>query len=131
MIPTMSKSFIILWMLFNHVFDDYFLQGCLANLKQEEYWQKNIPENLYEFYRDDYLMALLMHSLSWSFMIMLPIAFVMSFNVDLVFVVFFFLNVIFHAVVDDMKANRKTINLVIDQSIHIFQVLFTYLLLLG
>ena len=62
---------------------------------------------------------------------MLPIAFVMSFNVDLVFVVFFFLNVIFHAVVDDMKANRKTINLVIDQSIHIFQVLFTYLLLLG
>ena len=131
MIPTMSKSFIILWMLFNHVFDDYFLQGCLANLKQEEYWQKNIPENFYEFYRDDYLMALLMHSLSWSFMIMLPIAFVMSFNVDLVFVVFFFLNVIFHAVVDDMKANRKTINLVIDQSIHIFQVLFTYLLLLG
>lgn len=131
MISTMSKSFIILWMLFNHVFDDYFLQGCLANLKQEEYWQKNIPENLYEFYRDDYLMALLMHSLSWSFMIMLPIAFVMSFNVDLVFVVFFFLNVIFHAVVDDMKANRKTINLVIDQSIHIFQVLFTYLLLLG
>ena len=131
MIPTMNKSFIILWMLFNHVFDDYFLQGCLANLKQEEYWQKNIPENLYEFYRDDYLMALLMHSLSWSFMIMLPIAFVMSFNVDLVFVVFFFLNVIFHAVVDDMKANRKTINLVIDQSIHIFQVLFTYLLLLG
>lgn len=131
MIPTMSKSFIILWMLFNHVFDDYFLQGCLANLKQEEYWQKNIPENLYEFYRDDYLMALLMHSLSWSFMIMLPIAFVMSFNVDLIFVVFFFLNVIFHAVVDDMKANRKTINLVIDQSIHISQVLFTYLLLLG
>lgn len=131
MIPTMSKSFIILWMLFNHVFDDYFLQSCLANLKQEEYWQKNIPENLYEFYRDDYLMALLMHSLSWSFMIMLPIAFVMSFNVDLIFVVFFFLNVIFHAVVDDMKANRKTINLVIDQSIHISQVLFTYLLLLG
>lgn len=130
MIPTMSKSFIILWMLFNHVFDDYFLQGCLANLKQEEYWQKNIPENFYEFYRDDYLMALLMHSISWSFMIMLPIAFAMSFNVDLVFVVFFFLNVIFHAVVDDMKANRKTINLVIDQSIHIFQVLFTYLLLL-
>ena len=76
-------------------------------------------------------MALLMHSLSWSFMILLPIAFVMSFNVDLVFVVFFFLNVIFHAVVDDMKANRKTINLVIDQSIHISQVLFTYLLLLG
>ena len=131
MISTMSKSFVILWMLFNHVFDDYFLQGCLANLKQEEYWKKNIPENLYEFYRDDYLVALLMHSLSWSFMIMLPIAFVMSFNVDLIFVVFFFLNVIFHAVVDDMKANRKTINLVIDQSIHIFQVLFTYLLLLG
>lgn len=131
MISTMSKSFVILWMLFNHVFDDYFLQGCLANLKQEEYWKKNIPENLYEFYRDDYLVALLMHSISWSFMIMLPIAFVMSFNVDLVFVVFFFLNVIFHAVVDDMKANRKTINLVIDQSIHIFQVLFTCLLLLG
>lgn len=131
MISTMSKLFVILWMLFNHVFDDYFLQGCLANLKQEEYWKKNIPENLYEFYRDDYLVALLMHSISWSFMIMLPIAFVMSFNVDLVFVVFFFLNVIFHAVVDDMKANRKTINLVIDQSIHIFQVLFTCLLLLG
>ena len=31
----MNGIFIILFMLFMHVFDDYVLQGCLANLKQK------------------------------------------------------------------------------------------------
>lgn len=65
----MSVGMIILCMVFCHIVDDYYLQGILAKLKQKSYWELNAPDKKYE---NDYRMALLMHSISWSFMIMLP-----------------------------------------------------------
>ena len=32
----MSKAFIVLWMIFFHIVDDYYLQGWLASAKQKE-----------------------------------------------------------------------------------------------
>ena len=118
----MNIYFVILFMIFCHIFDDYTLQGWLASAKQKEYWEKNAPQPLYKY---DYIMALIMHSLSWSFMIMLPIAIYYSFNIGLNFYIIFVINTIYHAVVDDQKANRKTINLWTDQLIHIVQIALT------
>jgi hypothetical protein len=109
-------------MIFCHIVDDYYLQGWLASAKQKGWWKKNAPEKLYE---DDYIWALIMHSFSWSFMVMLPLAYLYSFELSLGFVIVFLLNVAVHAVVDDQKANRKTINLWIDQLIHILQIALT------
>lgn len=67
----MSKAFIVLWMIFFHIVDDYYLQGWLASAKQKKWWEENAPQPLYKY---DYIWALLMHSFSWAFMIMLPIA---------------------------------------------------------
>ena len=79
----MSIYFILAAMIFLHIIDDYCLQApCLCDLKQKSFWEKNAPQKLY---RNDYLCALLMHDLSWSFMIMLPIAAVLTFNVSLNF----------------------------------------------
>lgn len=121
----MSKLFVLMWMLFDHVLDDYFLQGCLANLKQKSYWEKNAPDNLYKY---DYIMALIMHSISWSFMIMLPIAAYFNFNVDWVLFLTFVLNAMIHMVIDDAKANRHQLNLIADQIIHILQILSFWLI---
>ena len=123
----MSKSFIFLLMIFCHIVDDYYLQGWLASAKQKKYWKDNAPDRLYKF---DYIWALLMHSFSWAFMIMLPIAYVVNLDITFMFVIVFIANVLIHAFVDDLKANRKKINLIQDQTIHLMQIYFTFMILL-
>ena len=123
----MSVIFIFLAMLFCHVVDDYYLQGWLASAKQKKWWRENAT---LEMYKNDYIVALIMHSLSWSFMIMLPIAISMSFNVDSRFLIIFLINIFTHAITDNAKANRLAINLVQDQSVHIIQICLTFLLLI-
>jgi hypothetical protein len=111
-------------MLFMHVLDDYVLQApCLCDLKQKSFWKKNAPE---EQYKKDYIVALIMHSLSWSFMIMLPIAIALDFNVGWGFVYYLLFNTAFHAVIDHLKANVKVINLWIDQACHMVQIAGTF-----
>ena len=94
--------------------------------KQKSYWQENAPD---KFYRYDYIMALIMHSISWTFMVMLPIAYVNQFNVGVGFIGMFIANVAIHAAVDDLKANMKLINLWHDQLMHLGQIVLMILLI--
>ena len=119
----MNIYFILAAMIFLHIIDDYVFQApCLCDLKQKSFWEKNAPAKLYE---NDYLCALLMHGLSWSFMIMLPIAVALNFNVDINFFLMFIINAVFHAATDDLKANKYRINLWQDQLAHIGQIIIT------
>lgn len=118
----MNTLFLVLSMIFCHIVDDYYLQGWLASAKQKKYWQDNAPDKMYQY---DYIWALIMHSFSWSFMVMLPIAFSLSFDVNVLFVVVFVFNVVIHAFTDDLKANKKKINLWVDQIIHLTQIVIT------
>lgn len=117
----MVYLYLFLAMLFCHVVDDYVLQGCLANLKQKGWWEKNAAD---ELYKHDYLMALFMHSFSWTFSITLPLFIFTGFNLGWLLCMFP-INVITHMVVDDLKANRHKINLIQDQLIHIGQIIIT------
>lgn len=122
----MSIWFVLVAMLFMHVLDDYGLQSrCLAFLKQRDYWQKEAPEEKYKY---DYIVALFMHGLSWAFMIMLPIAFALNFNIGFGFIFMFVLNTFMHAWIDDLKANKKVINLWVDQACHMIQIASTFIL---
>jgi len=123
----MNWIFIILLMIFCHIVADYNLQGWLATAKQKSYWQENAPDALY---KHDYICALVMHSIGWTFMIMLPIAFSMKFNVDGMFLWMFIANIIIHVIVDHMKANEKIINLWHDQLIHLIQIAITAVIFL-
>ena len=118
----MDTLFLVLSMIFCHIVDDYYLQGWLASAKQKKYWQDNAPDKMYRY---DYIWALLMHSFSWSFMVMLPIAFSLSFDVNVLFGSVFAFNVVIHAFTDDLKANKKKINLWVDQIIHLTQIVIT------
>lgn len=109
-------------MLFCHIVDDYYLQGILASLKQRSWWEKNAPDSLY---KHDYIMALFMHSASWSFMIMLPLLFYCGFAPPVSFAVMWVSNTVIHGIVDDLKANKRKINLIHDQCIHLIQIIIT------
>lgn len=118
-----NKLFTIILMVFLHIVDDYYLQkGILAMMKQKSWWEENYPQPLY---KHDYIWALLMHSFSWAFMIMLPIAYRKNFSVNMAFVIVLLINTFIHAIVDDLKANEKKIDLWTDQIAHMMQIAAT------
>lgn len=123
----MNNVFIILCMIFCHIIADYNLQGWLASAKQKSYWEKNAPD---EMCKHDYICALVMHSFSWTFMIMLPLMYAVDFKVDSFLLFLFVINILMHAIVDDLKANDKCINLWQDQLIHMCQIAMTAVLCL-
>ena len=123
----MNNIFIILCMIFCHIIADYNLQGWLASAKQKSYWEKNAPDQMY---KHDYICALVMHSFSWTFMIMLPLMYAVGFKVNSFLLFLFVSNVLLHAITDDFKANKKVLNLWQDQSIHMYQIVITAALVL-
>lgn len=126
----MNYIFILFAMFFFHIFDDYYLQGILAQMKQKSWWINQKEYN--SFYRYDYLVALIMHSFSWSFMIHFPIIvyyYINNVNISIVYFILIIIQTIVHVIVDNAKANTKSINLIIDQSIHIIQIIISYSIL--
>lgn len=118
----MNFILILLFMIFFHIVDDYYLQGVLANMKQKSWWKKQ--EGYSENYKNDYLVALITHSFSWSFMIMIPYIFIGASQYVVLFSIG--INALIHGIVDDLKANKKKINLIQDQTIHAFQIFITW-----
>lgn len=132
----MSIFVVLILMVFAHIVDDYYLQGVLAKMKQQQWWIDNAPKiddekerhKYAKKYCFDYMPALICHATSWAIMILLPIFFATAFNPVWWVYLLGVVNVIIHAVVDDLKANKHKINLCIDQSIHFVQILITWLL---
>lgn len=118
------KLFILFVMIFAHIVDDYYLQGILASLKQKTWWENQ--KSYKPMYKYDYIVALIMHAFSWSFMISLPILY-LGFTKWIAVAII--LNTIIHGIIDDLKANKHKINLIVDQSIHIVQIVITWVLL--
>ena len=116
---------IFLTMIFLHIVDDYVLQGILAQMKQKKFWEENAPDEKYKY---DYIWALIMHSFSWTFMVMLPLAFTVG--TSPLFYFFFVTNILIHGLTDDLKANRFRINLWEDQLIHMLQIVATFVALM-
>lgn len=124
----MKVLVLLLVMLFCHIVDDYYLQGILASMKQKKWWQKNEPGKLY---KHDYIMALIEHAFSWTFMVHSPllvcsVIFCVEINL-IVFLTSFLANLIVHAVIDNLKANKNRINLIQDQIAHITQIVSIWL----
>lgn len=119
--------FIILFsMIFLHIVDDYYLQGILAKLKQRSWWQDNAPDKKYRY---DYIIALIEHAFSWTFMILIPLTiYTVTNHIDCihVLILLFIANIIIHAVVDHIKCNMLKINLTTDQIIHIVQIIVSW-----
>jgi archaellum biogenesis protein FlaJ (TadC family) len=134
----MDKLLALMAMIFFHFLADYHLQGVLANMKQYEWWKKQVENYENSMYRNDYKAALVAHSFEWAFIMMLPLLYEIyhecwnfehySVLAAGAYVGLLIVNTIVHCIVDNAKANRKTINLVKDQSIHLVQVFLTWLI---
>lgn len=117
---------ILLTMIFLHIVDDFILQGKLGDMKQKQWWINHPQYNIK--YKNDWIIALILHSFSWTFMIMLPLMY--NHYIGLEFIIVFIINMIVHAITDHCKANKLEINLIQDQSIHLTQILITFLVFL-
>ena len=122
----MTEIYILFAMIFAHIVDDFYLQGILAKMKQKDWWEKQ--DGYRSFYKNDYIAALLAHGFSWSFMIMLPFIIFGFMHWSILFSICF--NAPLHAYIDHYKANRKEINLIVDQVCHLNQILVTWFMIL-
>lgn len=116
------KLLILFAMIFAHIVDDYYLQGILAKMKQKKWWEENAPDKMY---RHDYIVALIAHAFSWSCMITVPTLLIS--DKYYIMCIFIIINTILHACVDNLKANKRWINLITDQFCHMVQIIGLWL----
>src|SRR5574344_692044 len=115
---------IVLFMILFHIIDDFVLQPIsLSNLKQKKWWEKQ--EGYSDKYKDDYKVALAIHSISWSIMIHIPLVIMFPSLGQLALLVSFIVNAVIHYFIDDLKANKLKINLFEDQMVHFCQICTT------
>ena len=115
---------ILLFMILLHVIDDFVLQPIsLSNLKQKKWWKKQ--EGYSDKYKDDYKVALAIHSISWSIMIHIPLVIMFPSLGQLALLISFIVNAVIHYYIDDLKANKLKINLFEDQMVHFWQICTT------
>ena len=120
--------YVFLCMIFMHILDDFCLQGILESMKQADWWRRQ--DSYSEMYKYDYLVALVTHAFSWTFSVMIPVVVASSGVLNAAFYTVFIANVIIHATVDDAKANKHRINLLLDQLIHLLQIVGTFFILM-
>ena len=115
---------ILLFMILFHIIDDFVLQPIsLSNLKQKKWWEKQ--EGYSDKYKDDYKVALAIHSISWSIMIHIPLVIMFPSLGQLALLISFIANAVIHYYSDDLKANKLKINLFEDQMVHFWQICTT------
>ena len=118
--------YIFLIMILLHIIDDFVLQPiCLSKLKQKSFWETYVKDD--EKYKFDYKVALVIHALSWSIMIHLPLMLIGVGEYSILLSVI--INTIMHAWIDDEKANKLNITLFEDQLMHLIQVGSTWAVL--
>ena len=111
-------------MILFHIIDDFVLQPIsLSNLKQKKWWEKQ--EGYSDKYKDDYKVALAIHSISWSIMIHIPLVIMFPSLGQLALLISFIANAVIHYYIDDLKANKLKINLFEDQMVHFWQICTT------
>lgn len=121
-----NAFFLLASMFFMHVVADFNLQGIMASMKQKTWWQKQEGYDE-EDNGNDYKFPLFWHSLQWSFCVMLPLFVANGLKVGFVGLIFFCLNIWLHYTVDNLKANQHFLNLIDDQTIHIVQIIGTFI----
>lgn len=127
------KILLLVLMIFMHLISDFTLQGILAQFKQKKYWKENYPD---EKYANDWKISLFLHSLWWSISIILPpMIFMICFMgfptevrdcISVMLFIGIWINTAIHMFVDDLKCNKLRINLVVDQLIHMVQIIATF-----
>lgn len=112
---------LFLFMVFLHIIADYLVQNdFMAKYKQVKNWEPYIKDG---HYKNDFWVVLAVHAFSWAFITFLPLLFY-THSVPF-FASILFTNTIVHIFIDDLKCNLFKINLIVDQLLHLAQILIT------
>ena len=115
------NGFIFLVMLFAHTIADYVLQTDVLT----KFKQKKNQESYGDKYKYDYIPMLFMHSFMWSFCIHLPLLLLKQEYV--LISVLIIMQTIIHMIIDNAKANDLSINLIVDQLMHLLQIIISFM----
>ena len=126
---------IILFCVLGHFLADFTLQGCLAQMKQKQWWidtinhynAEHINKLPYGKFRKDWRAALCAHGLYWALITFLPVI-LFTKTTDAALIGIIFVNAVVHSLIDDLKANLHFINLRQDQTAHFIQIALTLLI---
>lgn len=121
----MNHALVVLsLMVLGHLLADYPLQGWLAQSKAKAYWENSPEKN-----KKDYIPALICHAAMWGIMIFLPSVCWCGAEHSIGWIWLMLpINIAIHAIIDDLKANKKAINLWQDQLLHLVQIIVTWLI---
>ena len=145
---------ILLFMIGMHILEDFHLQGIMANMKQKDWWDKqfisetdrlegklsdegldNYYKDMFRMYHNDYIPVLLLHGFGWSLCIHIPIIAYLFMqgtldgsSIQWTLTAVILVQGLIHSYIDDKKANCFRINLIQDQSMHMIQIIASYVL---
>lgn len=121
----MTAIQVLVLMLLAHFIGDFTLQimSKMEDFKQKSWWDKICGGKVLPMYRYDYIAGLICHAMYWSLLVCLPLWHSKYLLVAIV------MNAAVHAFVDDIKANRKKINLCQDQAFHAMQIIATWIVM--
>lgn len=114
-------------MFIAHLIVEFVFQPlCLGKYKEKDWWKTQYENGeVPDLYKYDYMMGLLQHSITWSCFQVLPWLLLSDTGHKLT-LAFFIFNMVGHYLIDDLKANKKKINLVEEQSLNLIQILTTW-----
>ena len=124
---------IIFSMLFLHIIADFLVQNeFMAKFKQKKEWDRyfhddKMSDNLVcpNKYKHDYIPVLFVHAFSWAFITYLPLLY---YKCYWYYVWLILIQTLIHAYVDDTKCNKLKINLITDQTIHLLQIIISFII---
>lgn len=136
------KIFILIMMILLHIVEDFHLQGILTNLKQKDWWIKELrkfpynPDVWWDKYKHDYKVGLIVHSIENAVFVILPFmindlyyTFTVksSNNFFIAWIIDLLLVGISHYKIDNLKCNKLRINLIVDQLLHLAIIVVIWL----
>jgi len=131
-----SAFLLLVAMLWCHLDNDFRKQGILASMKQKSWWEQQDAYDDDDLGKYDYATALWAHAIWWGIELHIPAIIYIWYKDRLtplgvwVLLTLIVVQIMIHKSVDDAKANLKLIDLTIDQMLHVFQILLSFVCVL-
>ena len=110
---------IFIFMVFMHIVASIYLSGA----DQRQWWKGTYSPSR----TTDDAVALTIHSIFWAFAIMLPIAYAYKFAFSWFYTIALIVNTAIYAVIVYTKKTNNKINLFLQHTAHLWQIISTYL----
>lgn len=109
-----------------HIIDDFILKrlGNFYNTKQKKFWEPHNEEHNNKYYLN-YYARLVIHCISWSILVHLPIL-LLTQTPEIIIFVSSIIQAINHGIVDNEKCNRQELSLLEDQILHFVQLILIF-----